>query len=833
LPTLLLGVNRTIHDIRNDLAVAIGTLHALIDGKLAADARNLEDVLDALVDVDAKLDELRAQSRAALPAQASEEWLHQLIENAPVPSLLARDGRIVFVNALLEGMLGYGRGELIGRPAEALVPPRFRDDEVGLRVFLTDPTPRPVGSDRELFARKKDGTEIPVEIGRSPVETGSGPAVRVVFLDLSERHRAEWRLHALIEAAPNPMVVMGPHGAIARVNRQAEQLFGYAREELLGQSVEVLIPERFRRGHVGLRETFLAAPAARPMGAGRDLYGRRKDGSEVPIEIGLNPIDTPDGRLVLASIIDITERKRTEELRIANAVMQEHAARLEALNRELEKASQFKTEFVATMSHELRTPLTAIIGMAELLDRSALDPAQRLNVATINESAEALMAIINSILDFSKIEAGKMELRNAPFLIENVIEGAAEVLAMQARSKGVALHTFVDPGIPAVKGDADRLRQVLLNLIGNAVKYTERGEIVVRATAEQTTRRFVIVRVEVKDTGVGIAADQLSKLFEPFVQAHGEMSRTLSGTGLGLSISKRLVELMQGEIGVESEVGTGSRFWFSARFTRAGVGFGERKAEERAAVVYTADQTFAHIVDTYLQSWGMVGRRVADLDAVAEQLRAGDDRPAIAIVDVDDEPTRVRLDELATSAPELRGRIITVGRGGSLRKPVRQSHLFDSIVHASETAGEGAARRPGRAAANGPSSPATAGTILVAEDNERLRRLLQLQFNDLGLDVCFVDDGKQAVAALEQRHFAMVFMDCQMPVLDGYDATRAIRERERRTGDHVPIVAMTANAFAEDRDACLAVGMDDYLAKPVRLEQLRAMVTRWVSPAAV
>ncbi|HXF35425.1 MAG TPA: ATP-binding protein [Candidatus Acidoferrales bacterium] len=631
----------------------------------------------------------------------------------------------------------------------------------------------------------------------------------------------------VVEAAPNAMILVNESGRIVYVNAQSEKLFGYSREELLDKAVEMLVPERFRAAHPALRAQFTAAPEARPMGAGRDLYGRCKDGSEIPIEIALNPLVTEEGSFVLAAIVNIAERKRTEELRLLNAGMRQHSEKLEALNQELEAASRFKSQFVATMSHELRTPLNAIIGMAELLAKTKLDERQGVHVQTINESAEALLAIINSILDFSKIEAGKMDLQSNALNVESVIEGAADVLALQARDKGVMLHTYVDPAIPPMRGDADRLRQILLNLIGNAVKFTERGRVVVRASPiGGTAARDVMLRFEVQDTGIGIPADVLPHLFQPFVQGDGSPSRRFGGTGLGLSISKRLAELMGGEIGVHSEPGSGSLFWFTARFDHPAHPVAQSRTLEGAGgLIVTADDVFAQIVERYLASWGMQSQRAEDPAKVLETLRSDGRATWVAIVDVD-----------ATGSPKVAGvvdalrrtmphRLITVGGAGGLMKPLRQSLLFDSIVRAVDV------RRldAGVPAAVPPPVERTQsdGEILVAEDNERLQRLLKLQFDDLNQSVRFVTDGLEAVRALERERFIMVFMDCQMPNMDGLAATRTIRANEREAGGRVPIVAMTANAFVEDREACIAAGMDDYLAKPVKLADLRNMIERW------
>jgi PAS domain S-box-containing protein len=698
-------MDRTLHDIRNDLAVAIGSVHAFIDGKLEPDEANLQIVLESLQDVDAA-------------------------------------------------------------------------------------------------------------IGQPPLRAPQADA------DAKERF-----LNAIIDGSPFAKVLVNARGRIALVNAQTEKLFGYSRDELLGESIEMLVPARFRLGHPALRSTFTESPVARSMGAGRDLYGRRKDGSEVPIEIGLNPIPTDGETFTLAAITDITERKRAEELRLVHAGMQLHAAELEELNRELANASRFKTQFVATMSHELRTPLTAIIGAAELLNRQKLDERAQISAQTIEEAAEALLALINSVLDFSKIEAGKLELQSAPFDMGTVVEGAADVVAELARTKGVALHTYVDPAIPPLRGDADRLRQIILNLLGNAVKFTDRGYVVARALPLQTFEHDVVLRFDVQDSGIGIAPGVAERLFEPFVQADGSTSVKFGGTGLGLSISKSLVELMGGEIGAESELGAGSTFWFTARFERAADGVA-RTLEGIGGVILTGDDTFAQIVERYMTSWSMESRRAENRDDVLQALRVDAARQWVAIVDLDSLSTvdlGATIDIVSAIMPK---RVIAVGNDRPLRKPLRQSQLFDSIVKAVMPDHP----LPVVPASGVPSDAVSRehAPVLVAEDNARLQRLLKLQFDDLGVPVTFVSDGRQAVEAARNERYAMIFMDCQMPNMDGLAATRAIREEERRSGNvRVPISAMTANAFAEDRAACLEAGMDDYLPKPVRLADLRGMLDRW------
>jgi PAS domain S-box-containing protein len=643
-------------------------------------------------------------------------------------------------------------------------------------------------------------------------------------------------LNAIVEGSPYAKILVDEGGRIALVNAQTENLFGYTRDELLHQPIEMLVPERFRAEHPGLRAFFRGAPVARPMGSGRDLYGRRKDGSEVGIEIGLNPIRTDAGLFTLAAISDITERKRAEELRLLHAGIQQHADEVEELNERLASASQFKTQFVAAMSHELRTPLTAIIGAAELLNRTDLGERGQMHVQTIGASAEALLAIVNSILDFSKIEAGKLDLQTTSFLAETVLESAADVSAQLANQKGITLHTYVDPAIPPLQGDSDRLRQILLNLLGNAVKFTECGQVLARALPLELAERDVALRFEVQDTGIGIASEAQTRLFNPFVQVDALATRKFGGTGLGLSISKGLVELMGGEIGVESALGSGALFWFTSRFGRASepVPVQQRRLDGVMGLILTGDDMFAQIAKRYLTAWRMDSCRVGSRSDLLTTLQSQSGATWVAIVDVDDVGAPEVADEIEVVRAIMPARVISVGGSGPMRKPVRASYLYDAIVKASKTdryVSDAEVATAQRAAANVEKPPRIRPvrrgvSVLVAEDNVQLQKLLKMQFDELGVSVTFVSDGAEVIDALLTGTYSMVFMDCHMPNLDGLSATRAIRAKEAKTGRHVHISAMTANAFAEDRSECIAAGMDDYLAKPIRLANLRAAIER-------
>ena len=740
------------------------------------------------------------------------QHLRLVVEAAPIAIVVAdATGRITLANRQGERLFGYERGELLGRSIESLVPERFRGAHPRYRAgYLTAPTTRAMGAGRDLFGLRKDGTEFPIEIGLNPVATAQGGFTLAALLDISDRKRGEEHFRSVVDAAPNAMLMVDRGGVITLVNAQTERLFGYTREELLGSPVERLVPERFRSGHGALREGFHRVPSARSMGAGRDLFGIHKDGTEIPIEIGLNPLSTPEGEFVLASVIDITERKHAEEMRLQR-------------DRAVD-ASKLKSQFVATMSHELRTPLNAIIGAAELLGATNLDDRQRRLVEAVDDSAEALLALISSILDFSKIEAGKVDLESRDFELEAVIAGAAALLAPAALEKGLTFHTYVDPLIPSVlRGDQVRLRQIVLNLIGNAVKFTARGRVVVRAIAAGTTSRSARVRFEVQDSGIGISRQTIGKLFEPFVQADSSSSRLYGGTGLGLSISKRLVELMDGEIGVSSEPGSGSTFWFTADFVRPSAAASSRHIYGVRVLVVGADEDFREIVSRYVESWGMPAISAAGPADAFAALPVDATAEWIAIVDDDVEPASV--DALRANPLFGSQRVISVGPDERLVKPLRQSLLFERIA---EVLGA-QEPLPERSSPGSDAGAPLAGTVLVAEDNARLQEILRHQFAELGIPLEIVPDGQAAVEALRGARFSLVFMDCHMPIMDGFTATRAIRAEEASRDRRVPIVAMTANAFNEDREACLAVGMDDYLAKPVRMHDLRTMTRRWMS----
>jgi len=467
----------------------------------------------------------------------SELTFQLIVESAPNAMILVnKEGRMAFVNSQTEKLFGYSRNELIGQVIEIIIPSRFRENHPGFRkIFFGSPQARAMGAGRELFALKKDGTEFPVEIGLNPLVTVEGTLVLAAIIDITERKRAEERFRLVVESAPNAMVLVNAEGKITLVNSQTEKLFGFSRQELINNSVETLIPARYKDHHPEYRNAFFSTPKTRSMGAGRDLFAKRKDGTEFPVEIGLNPLETDEGAMVLAAIIDITERKAQE-------------------------ANRLKSDFLANMSHELRTPMNAIIGFSELLiDKRVGDlNAKQLDyLKDIHASGSHLLQLINDILDIAKIESGKTELVIDTFSITAAIEEVIKVVKPIADKKGVHITIEMSDAVDKIAADKNKFKQILFNLTSNAIKFNQTdGNVLVKT--ELCDDGFFVLKVT--DTGIGIAQENMRKLFIPFVQLDTGTARKHEGTGLGLALTKTIIELHGGTISVESTLGQGSTF---------------------------------------------------------------------------------------------------------------------------------------------------------------------------------------------------------------------------------------------------------------------------------
>ena len=789
--------------------------------------------------------------RAAALHQASTDevvrqhaYLDGLLASAPVAiAVVDGQGQVEGINPHFESLFGYATRDAVGHDINALIVPKSEAPKAGQldrRVRRGDTVVA------EVERRRKDGTLVPVRLSARRVEGTGEDHIFVMYEDISDRRRAQdalTQLASIVETSEDAIIGQTLYGVVVTWNAAAQRMFGHTLGEIRGKHITLLAPadragevhailERIRRGeHIEHFETVRL----------------RKDGTPIPVSISISVTRDTTGRISGFSTI---ARDVREEVAAREALRQARDA--------AERLAHTRSAFLANMSHEIRTPLNAVLGLTELLLDTELAPEQRHSLSLVQVAGETLLTLLNDILDLSKIEAEQVRLEAIPFGPTHLVETTIELLAARARQKRIEVLADVAADVPAmVRGDPTRLRQVLTNLVGNAIKFTESGEIVVSVNRTGVRDSRAIVRFAVRDTGIGIPADKLETIFEEFGQADESTTRKYGGTGLGLTIARRLVRLMDGDLTVTSAVGQGTEFAFSVPLVveasaplSAALPESAPRAGRRVLVVDDS-ATNRRIVRGMLGAVGLhVGEAEdgnAGLDAI--QRAQGSGAPYdLAILDAQ----MPGLDGFALAAavraaPAIAGtrlliltssgargdgqRCRDLGINGYLAKPASRTDLLDAVRVVLGMAAAATAATPIVVTQHSIAESRRRLQILLAEDNVVNQEVAATMLRKRGHEVDVVGDGRAAVAAAARKRYDAVLMDIQMPEMDGFEATRQIRATP--AGRDLPIVALTAHALSGEREKCLAQGMSDYLTKPFKAHELFAVVegTASVPPA--
>ena len=810
-----------------------------------------------LVAQEAKLKKANADLALEIAERRRAEDLFRLVvESAPNGMLMIdRKSTIVLVNSQMEKMFGYTRQELLKKPVDTLLPERYRGQHPHYREeFLSDPRARTMGAGRELYALRKDGSEFPVEIGLNPVHTPEGTHILASVIDITARKAAEEhlkeneeRFRSMIENVKDYAIFMlDPEGRIVTWNKGAEAATGYSAEEIIGKAISLFFPITDQRGL--LYEQILQTALTEGRHETTMAWQLRKDGTKFCSHITTTAVRKPDGRLLGFSVVtcDLTEQqKNNSELKRAKEAAEE--------------ANGVKSDFIANVSHEIRTPMTGIIGMTGLLADTELSSKQAEYCQIIRQSSEALLTVINEVLDFSKVESGKLELEIIDFDLRVAVEEVLDLFANQAEDRGIELVSLVGCDVTEkVQGDPGRVRQVLSNLVGNALKFTKAGEIAVRVRLLRQTAKTVSLRFEINDTGMGIAKDKLAKLFGSFTQVDASTTRRFGGTGLGLAICKRFVELMGGEIGVDSEPDKGSSFWFTLDLLKSPENAFEVPSDRAHLrglhmLVVEANALNRSAFDQYLTSWGISGSSAPDGRSALKMLSAAQNQGVpydLVILDfklpdmdglelarkIRENPKLGAAKLLLLTSMAKKGDARSAreaGIDGYFTKPIHFSQLEECLAllmgEASTTEDSGTLLTL-RTLAELKSQ--TRLRILVADDNHINQKVVASLLENMGHRAEVVGNGKEAVEAYRSAPYDIVLMDLQMPEMDGFEASHQIHEIAQAKGLKTSIVAVTARARKQDREACLARGMDDYVSKPISPMELRAAIDRTMAGAA-
>ncbi|REL26340.1 PAS domain S-box protein [Thalassotalea euphylliae] len=829
---------------------------------LARDKRNRASRISGLViDITAtKKLQLQLESSSSIAEQVAKE--REIIINT-IPGIvftcrLDEDRTMLFMSDMTEPILQLPPTDFLSGDVSyaSLIHP---DDRLLVNQTIYDAAAKHQTYQVEYRVTRKDGEQLWVyESGQASYDRqGNLVVLHGTIIDINARKESEQLFHALIESAPECMMVINQANEIVIANALAEKLFGYQKQELLGQSIEMLIPQEYRAGHKAHVAGYMAAPTVRKMGFGMAFNAIHAKGFEFPAEISLSPLNSGEDLLVCAAIRDISQRK-LEEQQMLSA---KEAA---------EQATRAKSDFLANMSHEIRTPMNAIIGMSHLALQQPLPTKAQNYIQKVELSAQSLLGIINDILDFSKIEAGKLDIESIDFSLHEVIDHFSATFGLKAAQKNIELLVDLTPDTPTnLVGDPLRLKQILLNLGSNAIKFTDSGEIKLSIKAnfnkqienhaenhskkhnEQANTTYTELEFTVSDTGIGMSQPQQAGLFQAFSQADSSTTRKYGGTGLGLTITKNLVELMGGNISVTSAQGDGTSFNFTCNLKLS-----EKNIDKKIVVPAHLAHLNALIVDDnesaqvifadMLRHFGYQAQAAASgqealalltapnahfdilfvdwimpsmdgfafLQALTQQL-APDNIPKVVMM------TAYDIQEMAEQAQQK-----AILYNAALSKPANPSHLYESILAAFSNHPTVADEQPTNQRR---SWPQLAGKrILLVEDNEFNQELAADLLSSEHIDVAIAENGEVALAMLEPDKYDAILMDCQMPVMDGYTATTLIRQNSAY--DQLPIIAMTANVMQRDIERTQAVGMNEHIGKPIDVNSLFSVLAKCLLP---
>ena len=775
----------------------------------------------------------------------SEKKHRTIVEQSLQALAVIQDFRIVFANSALAEVSGYGVEELLRlSPEEVKALVHQEDRDMVWSRFRDRLSGKPVSPRYEFRVVRKDGTIRWLEMFASRIDYRGKPAIQAALMDTTERREAEKavreseeKFRSLAERSPN-MIFINKDGRIVYANERCAQILRYTREEFYAPDFDfyrLISPESRKL----VRENFdkhMLGQEVRPY----EYTIVSREGRRIEVILNSKLITYGGANAILGIVTDITELKRAEE-------------GLRHAKEQAEEANRLKSEFLANMSHEIRTPMNAIIGMTDITLDTELNEEQRDYLSTVKESARSLLELLNDILDLSKIEADRIELETIDFDLRVTVEGVADTLATKASAKGLELACIIHSQVPCLlRGDPGRIRQILMNLLGNAVKFTDEGEVVIRVELEEETEDAAKLVFSVVDTGAGIPQDKQATIFQSFTQVDGSTTRKYGGTGLGLSISKRLVEMMGGQIGVESQEGRGSRFWFAVSLQKqeeAGEQLPPVAPDIRGMRILVVDdnQTNRTILVKMTESFGCSPEAVEngeealqalkraarteqlfDLVLLDMQMPGMDGEETLRAIKQDPEIKDVTV--MVLTSLGVRGdasRLEASGCAGYLTKPIKQSQLFDAIITVLSRR-EAADRQPIRIVTRHTvaEEKRRRTRILLAEDNPMNQKLAVALLKKAGYTVDAVDNGRLAVEAANRRAYDLILMDVQMPEMDGFEATKVIR-RKQEGKKCPPIVAMTAHAMKGDREKCLQAGMDDYLAKPIEPQELFDAIAKW------